>query len=118
MAQTVSPLQIQAFLAKTTPFNQLGVEALQKLVRGCRLLRYRMGQPLVSREKMPAQLVLIYEGEARLLGYDPRTQTPVSLRLLGSGEILGWVGLVRGVPCETAIASTETIGLVIPALDF
>jgi len=58
------------------------------------------------------QVSIIYEGQARLLGYDP--QTPVTLKLLRPGEVLGWAGLVRGVPCETAIAST-VVCLSIPA---
>jgi ATP-binding cassette subfamily B protein len=77
-----------------------------------------MGQAILVRDKMPAQLNILYEGQARLLGYDPRTQRPVTLELMQPGAILGWVGLVRGVPCETAIASVETIALVIPAAAF
>ncbi|MCZ0900696.1 type I secretion system permease/ATPase, partial [Microcoleus sp. HI-ES] len=45
-------------------------------------------------------------------------QRHVSLRLVQSKEILGWAGLVRGVPCETAIASTDVIAIVLPAEDF
>jgi subfamily B ATP-binding cassette protein HlyB/CyaB len=39
-------------------------------------------------------------------------------RLVQSKEILGWAGLLRGVPCETAIASTEVIAIVIQTEDF
>ena len=55
---------------------------------------------------------------ARLLGFDQRSQRHVSLRLVQSKEILGWAGLLRGVPCETAIASTDVIAIVLPAEDF
>ncbi|MBD1814858.1 peptidase domain-containing ABC transporter, partial [Microcoleus sp. FACHB-DQ6] len=73
---------------------------------------------LFEREKMPTQVAIIYQGQARLLGFDQRSQRHVSLRLVQSKEILGWAGLVRGVPCETAIASTDVIAIVLPAEDF
>jgi subfamily B ATP-binding cassette protein HlyB/CyaB len=38
--------------------------------------------------------------------------------LLGAREIVGWAGLMRGVPCETAIASTEMICITLAAEEF
>ncbi len=118
MTSTVSTFQIQAHLAKTAPFDQLEVNALQKLAQKCQLLRYRIGQPLVVREKMPAMVSILYQGQARVLGYDQRTQNPVSLQLVGPGAVLGWAGLVRLIACETAIASTEVVCINLPAADF
>lgn len=110
--------KIQEFLTGISPFDQLSSAALLKLSTHCQLLRYRMGQAIVMREKMPAQVSILYEGQARLLGYEPQKQAPITLKLLQPGEILGWVSLVRGVPCETAIASTETICVTINAPEF
>ena len=109
---------IQEFLAGTYPFDQLSSAARSKLSSQCQLLRYRMGQAIVIREKMPAQVSILFQGQARLLGYDPRNGTPVTLKLLQPGEVLGWVSLVRGIPCETAIASTETVCLHLSIKDF
>lgn len=109
---------IQEFLASIPPFDQLSSTARLKLSGQCQLLRYRMGQAIVVREKMPAHVAILFQGQARLLGYDPRNNSPVTLKLLQPGEILGWVGLVRGVPCETAIASTESVCLIINSSDF
>lgn len=118
MTFTVSVGQIQAFLSQTFPFDQLGVDALQKVTAQCKQLRYRIGQAILVREKTPAQVSIIYQGQARLLGHDQRTKHSVSLRLVGPGEVLGWVGLIRGIPCETAIASTEVVCISLPAEDF
>ena len=115
---TYTTIDIQGFLAGTSPFDQLSAAALQRLSEKFQLLRYRMGQAILVRETMPAQVAILYEGQARLLGYTPQAQAPVTLQLLQAGEILGWVSLVRGVPCETAIASTEAICLTIPSSDF
>jgi ATP-binding cassette subfamily B protein len=109
---------LQEFLAGISPFDQLSSAALGKLSTQCQLLRYRMGQAIVVKERMPAQVAILFQGQARLLGYEPRRQAPITLKLLQPGEILGWVGLVRGVPCETAIASTESVCLTLSATDF
>ncbi|NER94988.1 MAG: type I secretion system permease/ATPase [Symploca sp. SIO1B1] len=109
---------IQDFLAGISPFTQLSSRELAKLTKNCQLLRYRMGQAIVVRENMPAQVSILYEGQARLLGYNPQRQAPVTLKLLQPGEILGWVSLVRQVPCETAIASTESVCITFNAADF
>ncbi|MEG4518254.1 MULTISPECIES: peptidase domain-containing ABC transporter [unclassified Microcoleus] len=117
-SSAVSLSQIQDFLAQTPPFDRMSETALTALVAKCQLLGYRTGQPLFEREKMPTQVAIIYQGQARLLGFDQRSQRHVSLRLVQSKEILGWAGLLRGVPCETAIASTDVIAIVLPAEDF
>ncbi|MEO0407173.1 MAG: peptidase domain-containing ABC transporter [Cyanobacteria bacterium P01_A01_bin.135] len=109
---------IQDFLERIPPFNQLPEASVKQLASQLKLLRYRMGQAILVRDKMPANIAIIYEGQARLLAYDPRTDKPQTLQLLQPGAVMGWVGLIRGVPCETAIASTETICLTMPALDF
>ena len=118
-SSTISRAQVQEFLANLPPFNRLSENALKtQLVGKCQLLGYRSGQPLFEREKMPYQIAIIYQGQARVLGYDQRSQRHISLQLAGPGEILGWVGLLRGIPCETALASTDLIAVTLPAADF
>ncbi|HEY9631992.1 MAG TPA: peptidase domain-containing ABC transporter [Coleofasciculaceae cyanobacterium] len=109
---------IQEFLAGIYPFEQLSSTALAKLASQCQLLRYRMGQAIVVREQLPAHVAILFQGQARLLGYEPSRPAPVTLKLLQPGEIIGWVGLLRGVPCETAIASTEAVCLILKATNF
>ncbi|WP_446335139.1 peptidase domain-containing ABC transporter [Coleofasciculus sp. G1-WW12-02] len=115
---TYTKTTIPDFLADIFPFNQLEASTLTKLSEKSQLLRYRMGQPILVREKMPSQISIIYEGKARLLSYEQTTQKPVTLDLLKPGAILGWVSLMRGIPCETAIASTESVCLTIPTGQF
>ena len=92
--------------------------SLGQIAAKVQLLRYRMGQAIVLRETMPAQIAILYEGQARLLGYSPSSPLPETLQLLRTGAILGWVGLLRGVACETAIASTESVCLTLAAREF
>ena len=114
MTYTLNP--IHQTLSTLAPFDQLPAEALGKLADSSQLLRYRMGQPILRRETMPHQVVLIREGQVRLLGYDPYTKNPITLKLLGPGDILGLAGPARGVPCESAIASTEIVAVAIPVM--
>ena len=118
MTATISSSQFQAFLAQTDLFHPLPATTLQELATKCQLWRYRIGQPLLVREKMPTQVLIIYQGTARLIGYDRRQQSPVSLGLVEPKTVLGWAGLIRNIPCETALASTEVICIAIPAADF
>jgi ATP-binding cassette subfamily B protein len=116
---TYTKTTVQDFLTAIAPFDRLSPPSLAQLLDQVQLLRYRMGQAILVRDKLPAQVSILYLGQVRLLGYDPRTQRPVTLELLKPGAIIGWVGLVRGTPCETAIASTDdTICLTLSASDF
>ncbi len=106
------------FLADVFPFNCLSEEMLVKLREKMQFTRYRMGQTIVTKAVMPTQINIIYQGQARLIGYDLFTEKPITLKLLQPGEILGWVSQIREVACETAIASTEVVCLNLPMTDF
>jgi CRP-like cAMP-binding protein len=103
--------QIKEFLTKIFPFNCLSKDVLAILAKNAEFLRYRIGQVILTREVMPQHISIVYEGQARLLGYDPRNDKAVTLKLLNSGEVFGWVSNLRDVPCETVIASTEVVCL-------
>ncbi|MBE9078262.1 peptidase domain-containing ABC transporter [Romeria aff. gracilis LEGE 07310] len=115
---TTATTPIYDFLATTPPFDRLSPERLGQLASRVNLLRYRMGQAIVMRETLPAQVSILYEGQARLLGYSAQSCLPENLQLLRPGAVLGWVGLIRGVACETAIASVESVCLTLTARDF
>lgn len=115
---TYTKTNVQEFLTTVEPFNQLSAAGLERVTEKFQLLRYRIGQAVLVRDRLPNQVSILYQGQIRLLGYDPRTQKPITLSLLQPGAVVGWVGLVRGVPCETAIASLDSICLTISAADF
>lgn len=115
---TTSTPSLSQFLKTTPPFNLLSTSALEQLTQKAQLLRYRMGHTIVVKETMPAHVAILYEGQARLIGYSYNSPVPDTLELLQPGAILGWVSLLRGVACETAIASIESVCLTIPSVDF
>ena len=73
---------------------------------------------MVARDRLPGQIYLLSEGQARSIGHDPDTSLPASLNSIGTGELLGWAGLVRDCPCEAVIASSESTAVVIPSTTF
>jgi ATP-binding cassette, subfamily B, bacterial HlyB/CyaB len=110
--------EYQEFIASVAPFDRLPAEAIAELASKLEPWRYRMGQIVLVQKKMLPHVAILYEGKARLLGYDPRTSIPITLQLLEPGAIFGWVNLIRGVPCETVISSTEAVCLTLNNGDF
>ncbi|MBD2433681.1 MULTISPECIES: peptidase domain-containing ABC transporter [Fischerella] len=106
------------FLSTVDGFDQLSREALVVISQQLQPWRYRLGKKIIGKEKLPEQITIIYEGKARLLTYDPRTQKPITLKLLQPGAILGEISVLRDVACETAIASTEVTCLTFPTVEY
>jgi ATP-binding cassette subfamily B protein len=115
---TNTTIDIKEFFTDVFPFKHLPENVLENLLTKVQFLRYRMGQVIATREAMPQQISIIYSGQARLLGFDKRTEKPDTLKLLQPGEVVGWVSHVRGVACETVIASTEVICFSLAITDF
>ncbi|MGB3761322.1 MAG: peptidase domain-containing ABC transporter [Rivularia sp. (in: cyanobacteria)] len=109
---------ISEILKTTPPFNRLSTSTLKRLTQKSQLLRYQMGQQISVKESIPAQVAILYQGQARLIGYTSESSLPSTLELLKPGAIIGWVSLLRSVPCETVIASTDAVCLLVPALTF
>jgi ATP-binding cassette, subfamily B, bacterial HlyB/CyaB len=115
---TYIKVNFQDFLATIAGFEQLSSEVLADLSLQLQPEVYSLGKKIIDREIIPTHLTIIYEGTARLLGYDPDTKKPTTLKLLQPGEILGEISLLRGVGCEIAIASTEVKCLKLAADEY
>ncbi|CAN1213197.1 peptidase domain-containing ABC transporter [Tumidithrix helvetica PCC 7403] len=109
---------IQDFLDRIPAFQNLDRVVLRELRERLQPLRYRMGQVILRRETMPAQVLFLWEGQARLIAQVPKTTFPTTLEILKPGAAIGWASLIRNVPCETAIASIESTCLALDANDF
>jgi ATP-binding cassette, subfamily B, bacterial HlyB/CyaB len=108
----------QDFISNLEGFEKLPTELIANLLPKVQAWKFRIGQKIIGKETIPDHVGIIYEGKVRLLGYDPRTQIPTTLKMLQTGDFVGEIGLLRQVPCETAIASTEVVVLSIAAADF
>jgi len=115
---TLTLTDYQSFLAQTPPFNHLPPEEIAAVAAKLESWRYRMGQVIMMRGKVPNHVFLLVEGQARLLGYDPRTNLPVTLQLLQPGALIGAINSIRHLACETAIASVESVCVGLNQADF
>jgi ATP-binding cassette, subfamily B, bacterial HlyB/CyaB len=109
---------IYAFLKTVAPLDLLPDSELRALVGKIKPLRFRMGQKMQIKTHMPTHVAIIFTGKVRLIGIDPSNNKTLSLQVLEAGEILGWPSLLRQNPCETAVASEESVCFVLPAADF
>lgn len=108
----------EAFLARIEPFDRLAPKTRAQLAKIAQYNRYHVGQPIAIRDRLSAQINIIVEGTVRLLGYPSEYTPPITLARLGTGNTIGIIGAIRGLPCEAAIASTESICLNIPTAAF
>ncbi len=106
---------IQDFLAQCPLFEHFSADKLAQLTAQGQLVRYRMGQTILVRDAVPQHISLLCEGQARLLGYAPQSEIPVTLQRLQAGALIGWISVLRGVACETVTAATETLCLTLTA---
>jgi ATP-binding cassette, subfamily B, bacterial HlyB/CyaB len=116
--QTLTHTDIQIFLEKIAPFDRLSPTDLQHWVGRMKPLRFRMGQKILINTQLPNHILVIYSGKVRLIGIESSTSKPASLQVLEPGALLGGISLIRNIPCETALASEETVCFVLPAADF
>ena len=68
-------------------------------------LRLNPGQALHDRDHLPPGVLLIEQGDMRLLGLDQRKEA-FTLQRFGSGEIVGGELLLRGINGLTLTAAT------------
>jgi len=115
---TYTTVKPEVFLSQIEPFNRLSTSTQLRLAKIGQYYRYHVGQPIALRDRLSAQVNIVVEGTVRLLGYPSEHTAPVTLERLETGGTIGAIGMIRGVPCEAAIASTEVICLTIPAESF
>ncbi|MCP9792840.1 peptidase domain-containing ABC transporter [Vulcanococcus limneticus] len=108
---TTSPNPSLAVLGHPA-FADLSEAARGQLAEGMVYLRFRPGQILCQEQLIPSKVLLILQGNARLLGSDRGKL--VTLAKLGPGHLVGLVSLLRALPCEEVSASSELVAAAIP----
>lgn len=93
-------------------FQGLSKERIQSVVSASQVLAYGIGQPMSSRHNVSDTVLLILEGEARLLGHDGKRNYTIGK--LTPGALVGLASQLRAAACEEASAATELKALAIP----
>jgi ATP-binding cassette subfamily B protein len=108
---TTRPSPLESVLGRD-PLAQLSREGLETLRQSGQICRFSEGQLLSSAELIGDRVLVLLEGEARLLA--ERDGRPFTLERLGPGAIVGLVSLLRAEACEQVSAITPVLALAIP----
>lgn len=92
--------------------QQLSESAWERLDAQVQFLRFRIGQPLSSPEQLPSQILVVVQGQARLLVKADRELN--TLARMGPGAVVGLASLLRAAPCEYVTASSELVAAALP----
>ena len=98
-------------LAEHPAFRDISEASLTKLERTCRVLRFDLGGQLCDPNAIPARILVLLHGQARLVGRHNGRLTTVSK--FGPESVVGAASLLCGAPCENVIAAEEVIACAI-----
>ncbi|WP_028953434.1 type I secretion system permease/ATPase [Synechococcus sp. CC9616] len=94
-------------LLKHPAFKGLSDSGAARLRQGTKVLRFELGQQLVEPDDIPARVLVVLQGQARLVGRHNGRLTTVGK--FGPGSVLGAASLLVGKPCENIVASQEVV---------
>ena len=103
---------VSSTLLQHPAFAGLSEAGKQSLSSAATVFQFKLGQLLADPRVIPAQVLLIESGDARLLARDGGKLT--SLARLGPGDFVGLASLLRASPCEEVSSAGELIAVAIP----
>ncbi len=92
-------------------FCGVSEDSITRLETACSVLRFDLGGQLSDPNDIPARILVILQGQARLVGRRNGRLTTVGK--FGPGSVIGAASLLGGSPCENVIASEEVIACAI-----
>ena len=99
------------------PFSFLEPDCLRNWLSDSKLLRAKPGETIVSYKSLQDRIYLVIDGQVRLLKINENGSID-TLAKRGSGQLLGWVSLLRAGPTEWITASENCTLLALPADNF
>ncbi|MEB3254156.1 MAG: cyclic nucleotide-binding domain-containing protein, partial [Synechococcus sp.] len=93
-------------------FRGLSDAGSSRLQSATRMLRFELGQQLCEPKDIPARILVLLKGQARLVGRHNGRLTTVGK--FGPGSVIGAASLLCGNPCENVIASEEVVACAVP----
>ena len=92
-------------------FRGISEASISKLESCCSVLRFDLGGQLCEPYEIAARILVILQGQARLVGRQNGRLTTVGK--FGPGSVIGAASLLCGAPCENVIAAEEVIAYAI-----
>ena len=105
--------QSQPFpLLQHPAFKELSEAGTTRLQDGSQGLKFELGQQLCEPAAIPARILVLLKGRARLVGTQNGRLTTVGK--FGPGSVVGAASLLCGSPCENVIASEDVLAYALP----
>ena len=104
-------------LSQLPPFTFLEPEELKSWLSESKLLRAKPGETIISYKSLQDRIYLVVNGQIRMLKINDDGSID-TLAKRGSGQLIGWVSLLRAAPTEWITASEESVILALPAKYF
>ena len=94
-------------LYKKHPFCLLNETLLDKWLEDSKLIKVNPGETIISPKNLQNRIYLVLDGVVRFLTTDESGDVH-TIGKRGSGQLIGWVSLLRTEPCEWISASEKT----------
>lgn len=94
------------------PFDGLSTAGRERLLAEARPCRFRVGEDLSSAGSIADRVLVLLEGDARLLA--ERDGRPFTIERLGPGAVVGLVSLLRAEGIEPVSAASDLLATAIP----
>ena len=101
-------------LKDSNPFALLNGEEIEDWITASEILDKEPGERILRADELNSNLYLVLQGEIRLIDYGNIGEGAFTLGKRGSGQLIGWVSLLRGEATENIIASTNVKLLELP----
>ena len=96
---------IQSILNQYELFKNLTEEEIKLINNQAKILNYEIGQTLSTKTYISSNVLLILEGESRLIGSNDGNE--FTIIKLGPGSIIGLGSVLSGSGNESVLASTQ-----------
>ena len=93
-------------------FNDISNEIAKDINRSCKKYHFSIGDYLCRKNIIPSEILIISEGEARLIGDEQGRM--ITLEKFGPGSFVGLASFLRAAPCEEIIAASELTAIIFP----
>ena len=103
---------IKKLLNKLICFKEIKSEKIDEIANNSDLKSIKIGYPIIYPKSIPSSIIIIIEGEARLISEE--ASTPITVAKYGVGSILGLGSILRTFGCESINASSQVKALSIP----
>ena len=98
--------QAESIFSQIELFEELTVDEVRELVRGCEVVHYSAGQTLFEQDDESDALFIVGHGELEVVGSSTMGEKVV-LAVLGPGTVVGEMSLIEGGPRSATVEAVS-----------